>query len=257
MSKWKVYISSTFRDLHEFRAELRSYFEKQFKNNFELSKIMELMFDEGRFTLFTEECIEEIENCDIYILILGNKIGSYPPNENRTYTEIELDTALLNKKKIFCFRIDPFVESEIDNKTKHQEILNKFKGKATHRFNDIESLKLTFQETLNPFASLSPINKENPYKGLASFEVTDGDTFFGRKAELEECLKKIINGKHFISIIGNSGIGKTSFAQAGLLYRLKTDETLGYSNFEQIIVVPGKEPYSNLKYQLTKKGKFP
>ena len=30
---------------------------------------------------------------DIYFMILGNKVGSYPPNEKRTYTEIEYDTA--------------------------------------------------------------------------------------------------------------------------------------------------------------------
>ena len=100
------------------------------------------------------------------------------------------------------------------------------------------------------------IHPVNPYKGLASFEVGDGDYFFGRNAELETCLKKITasEGNCFISIIGDSGIGKSCFVQAGILYSLQQKKKLGFSHCRQVVIKPGKEPFSNLRYQLKLQG---
>ncbi|MCW5516160.1 leucine-rich repeat domain-containing protein [Muriicola sp. Z0-33] len=252
MPKWKVYISSTFRDLKDFRFELINLFQNQLKNNFELSEIMERMFDDGTYAPFVDDCVEAVQSSDIYIIILGNRTGSFPPDEERTYTEIELDTALANDKYIFCLRLESFDEAIIDNKTKHNELLGKFDGRPIHTFKDLTELKNILFECLIPFASESPINNKNPYKGLASFEVEDGGYFFGRDQELEDCLKKIItkSGPSNISVIGNSGTGKSSFVRAGLLYRLKKREELGFSDHLQIIITPGSEPFTNLKYQL-------
>lgn len=255
-SKWKIYISSTFKDLKDFRYELINLFQNQLQNNFELCKIMERMFNDGSYRPFVEDCMQAVEDSDIYIIILGNKTGSFPPNENRTYTEIELDTAIKSEKRIFCLRLKDFDFNEIDNPEKHQELLNKFQGKPIHSFEDLAELKNCIYECLLPFASESPINKKNPYKGLSAFNVDDGNYFFGRDTEIKECLKKIsiCEGNVFISIIGNSGIGKSSFVQAGLLHRLKTEVELGFSTYTQVIVSPGPEPFTNLKYQLKLKG---
>ena len=165
MSKWKVYISSTFIDLREFRAELINLFQKQLKDSFELSKIMERMFDDGTYTPFVKDCVEAVEESDIYIIILGNKTGSFPPGEDRTYTEFELDAALAKNKKIFCVHLETFDEDKIDNKAKHKELLDKFKGRPIHTFKDALTLKNVVYDCLFPFSSESPINKKNPYKG--------------------------------------------------------------------------------------------
>ena len=140
MSKWKVYISSTFRDLKEYRAEIIGLFNKELRDKFELTEIMEAMYDKGTYTPFTEDCIKAVQESHIYIIILGNRVGSYPPNEDRTYTEVEFDTAIENDKFIFCFRINEFDETQIDNKVKHDELLQKFKGRNIHRFSDKEDL---------------------------------------------------------------------------------------------------------------------
>ena len=256
MSKWNVYVSSTFKDLKDFRAELINLFQNQLQNNFELSKIMERMFDDGTYTPYVDDCVEAVLGCDIYIIILGNRTGSFPPDQDRTYTEFELDAALANDKRIFCLHLETFNEAEIDNKVKHQQILDKFKGRPIHTFKDSLTLKNALYEFLFPFSSQSPINKKNPYQGLASFGVDDGDYFFGRDAELEGCLKKIVtsDGNFFVSVIGNSGTGKSSFVQAGLLFRLKNRQELGFTERLQIIVTPGSEPFTNLKYQLQLQG---
>ena len=256
MSKWKVYISSTFRDLKDFRADLINLFQNQLKYNFELCEIMERMFDDGTYTPFVEDCINAVKESDIYIIILGNKVGSFPPNEQRTYTEIELDTALAQNKKIFCLRLENFDEDKIDNIEKHQDLLNKFEGRPIHTFNNSRDLKSVLFECLIQFTSEAPINEKNPYKGLAPFDVDDGDYFFGRDTELESCIRKIItsNGNFFISVIGNSGTGKSSFVKAGLMFRLKNNAEYGYSQRKQVIVTPANEPFTNLKYQLRLQG---
>ena len=256
MQKWKVYISSTFLDLKDFRGVLINLFQNQLKNNFELCEIMERMFDDGTYTPFVVDCVDAVLKSDIYIIILGNKTGSFPPNEDRTYTEIELDTALSNNKRIFCLRLEHFDEVEIDNKAKHDELLTKFKGRPIHTFKNHVDLKNALYEFLIQFTSQTPINVKNPYKGLASFSINDGEYFFGRDAELESCLKKIVvsDGNYFLSVIGNSGTGKSSFIQAGLLFRLKNRKELGFSERPLAIVTPGNTPFTNLKYQLQLQG---
>lgn len=147
----KVYISSTFRDLKEYRSLVRSLFENQLVKSFELCRIMERMWDDGSSTPFVDECVAEVEKADIYIIILGNKVGSFPPGETRTYTEIELDATLKDKnKKLFFFRFTTFDETQIDDKAKHAELLAKFDGKPSHLFSNEEQLENALLKCLVP-----------------------------------------------------------------------------------------------------------
>lgn len=179
--KWKVYISSTFKDLKGYRADVISLFQNQLKDSFELSEIMELMYDKGTYAPYVEDCINAVIDADIYIVILGNKTGSFPPDENRTYTEIELDTALSKEKYIFCLRLEHFDEDEIDNKSKHHEILNKFEGRPIHFFRDIVSLKNSLYEFLIQFTVR---RKEDAEKKIKDY--TENEEFRKFLIELSE-----------------------------------------------------------------------
>ena len=64
-------------------------------------------------------------------------MGTFLPNESRTYTEVEYDTALKANKNIFMFRLKTFDDAIIDNKVKHDELLKKFEGKPSHEFENI------------------------------------------------------------------------------------------------------------------------
>ena len=59
----------------------------------------------------------------------------------------------------------------------------------------------------------------NPWMGLASYDVGDSDLFFGRDQELEKTNEIIQNNLSTI-IYGESGVGKTSLIRAGLFPRL-------------------------------------
>jgi formylglycine-generating enzyme required for sulfatase activity len=62
----------------------------------------------------------------------------------------------------------------------------------------------------------------SPYRGLESMEEKDSDYFFGRKRETIDVLSALAGAPDRLPIlIGNSGVGKSSLAQAGVLAALK------------------------------------
>jgi formylglycine-generating enzyme required for sulfatase activity len=61
-----------------------------------------------------------------------------------------------------------------------------------------------------------------PYRGLDAMQEKDSDYFFGRKAETVNILSALAGTTDKLPIlIGNSGVGKSSLAQAGVLAALK------------------------------------
>ncbi len=68
-------------------------------------------------------------------------------------------------------------------------------------------------------------NKDNPYKGLLAYREDDAGVFFGRENEIKELKNKILAKQAKIYIIrGHSGVGKSSFMQAGILARMRAEK---------------------------------
>jgi formylglycine-generating enzyme required for sulfatase activity len=62
----------------------------------------------------------------------------------------------------------------------------------------------------------------SPYRGLAAMEEKDSDYFFGRERETVDALSALAAGADRLPVLlGNSGVGKSSLAQAGMLAALK------------------------------------
>src|SRR5262245_49262740 len=62
----------------------------------------------------------------------------------------------------------------------------------------------------------------SPYRGLAAMEEQDSDYFFGRERETVDTLSALAAAADRIPVLlGNSGVGKSSLAQAGVLAALK------------------------------------
>jgi ABC-type sugar transport system ATPase subunit len=56
----------------------------------------------------------------------------------------------------------------------------------------------------------------NPFPGLRPFKTDEAYLFFGREGQIDEVLGKM--EKHrFVSILGTSGSGKSSFMYCGLI----------------------------------------
>jgi formylglycine-generating enzyme required for sulfatase activity len=100
----------------------------------------------------------------------------------------------------------------------------------------------------------------SPYRGLESMEEKDSDYFFGRKRETIAVLSTLAGAADRLPIlIGNSGVGKSSLAQAGVLAALKRqawpDDTTAQSwpaAFDRsrqwcfLSLRPGSEPLKSL-----------
>jgi formylglycine-generating enzyme required for sulfatase activity len=62
----------------------------------------------------------------------------------------------------------------------------------------------------------------SPYRGLAAMEEKDSDYFFGRERETIDILSALaVAPERLPLLVGNSGVGKSSLAQAGVLAALK------------------------------------
>jgi tetratricopeptide (TPR) repeat protein len=62
----------------------------------------------------------------------------------------------------------------------------------------------------------------SPYRGLAAMTEADSDFFFGRQHETTEVLAALVQSANRLPVLlGNSGVGKSSLAQAGVLAALK------------------------------------
>ena len=93
---------------------------------------------------------------------------------------------------------------------------------------------------------------KNPYKGLESFGEEDEYSFFGRTFDLNRVFHDhlrfdiSIPNHNFLAVVADSGTGKSSFMQAGILASLKNGKFSGSEKWKQIIFKPCQSPLSAL-----------
>ena len=85
-----------------------------------------------------------------------------------------------------------------------------------------------------------------PFKGLASFEVSDAPYFFGRERLVAQLIARLV-GAPVLGVIGPSGSGKSSAVQAGLLPALAAGVLPGSEHWHQIVIRPGEQPMRALR----------
>lgn len=81
---------------------------------------------------------------------------------------------------------------------------------------------------------------QNPFPGLRPFQSDESHLFFGRDRYLDEILRKL-NLYHFVSVVGNSGSGKSSLVRAGVLPRIAKED-----KWILCTMRPGKSPLEEL-----------
>ncbi len=78
-----------------------------------------------------------------------------------------------------------------------------------------------------------------PYRGLTPYEVTDTDAFFGREADVTDCLHRL-GSTGVLVVVGPSGSGKSSLVRAGIA---AARERAGRS---VVMITPGPHPMDSL-----------
>lgn len=124
----KVFVSSTFVDLAEYRKAVIDALER-------------LGTQVGKMEVFgarpegaEEACLKEVEDSDIFIGIYAHRYGYVPQNSQISITEQELEHAVHHGKRIFCFLVDEnypwppkMIEDEPAAKSKLQSLIARIK----------------------------------------------------------------------------------------------------------------------------------
>ena len=152
MAKHKVYISSTYQDLKEHRKQVIEFFNKKtIKENFDLLSMEGYVADDIEPAM---ECIEDVKDCDIYILILANRYGFIPPKNNPgeiSVTEIEYNTAVADPPKtILAFFADETDPQFTPDNDADEALREKKKNKLITFKTRVREARLTHPE---PFVS--------------------------------------------------------------------------------------------------------
>jgi WD40 repeat protein/DNA-binding SARP family transcriptional activator len=95
--------------------------------------------------------------------------------------------------------------------------------------------------------SAEPVSSTDvcPYKGLARFETSDAEFYFGREQVLADAIGRLVGG-HFLALVGASGSGKSSLLRAGLLHALGSGAIPGSDRWTYALMRPGNHPLASL-----------
>jgi Domain of unknown function (DUF4062) len=284
---YKVFLSSTSRDLADYREAVHRAIDGL--PGFQLVK----MEDFGaRDANAKDLCAWLVRECDVLVGLMGHYYGSCPPGETTSFTELEYQTAKAVKlpRLMFVapddfpiparlresdasfdrqkrFRRDVMTERVAGSFDKPEQLASGVtralfiwhegqdrKHQAAPDRPDAHPGTVRGQEPLGP----------NPYRGLEAFRKEDADRFFGREALVEKLWQAFIalhrgpaDGEspvRLLTILGPSGYGKSSVAQAGLLAEMDERPLPGRPAAPSVVFTPEARPLESLAVALARQA---
>jgi serine/threonine protein kinase len=112
--------------------------------------------------------------------------------------------------------------------------------RAEHRAATAAQL-LAELEALLPEHASTIDGDDNPFAGLASFQESNADRFFGRDREIAAAVARL-RSQPLVAVVGPSGAGKSSLVRAGIVPALKRSG----EGWDALILRPGRHPLSSL-----------
>lgn len=143
-SKTKVFLSSVCKEFREERKTLKERIENYFGWDVYLS-------DDDNATSFKsseEKLTQELENRQIFILLLGSEYGGDHPDGERSITEWEYDTACSLKMLKLAFRKADSKGNDKQEKFKNK-VLHFNKGINVPEFESVQQLNEKVTEAIN------------------------------------------------------------------------------------------------------------
>jgi len=243
----KVYISSTYGDLKEYREAAYRALRRLGHD----AVAMEDYVATGQHPPLAK-CLKDVDNCDWYVGIFAWRYGYIPDEENpegKSITELEYRQAEKKQKPQFIFLLEEnhtWSRNQMDEvtgqgengmciKQLRQELGKK---KLVSFFTNPDELASLVSASVGKWErDLLGSNKQPeasaekrqeplynardelicPYQGLLAFTEKERPFFFGRQTIVEALEKKLNQRKNFIPLIGVSGSGKSSVVLAGLI----------------------------------------
>ncbi|WP_305156705.1 DUF4062 domain-containing protein [uncultured Muribaculum sp.] len=148
MAKPRVFISSTFYDLRQIRADIDQFLKGL---GYEAIRNEEGSSPYGKEERLEEYCIQEVRHSDILVSIIGGRFGSESKDEasiekylqKGSISQRELRTAIDNQKQVYIF-IDKNVSAEYQT-----YLLNKGNDKVNYKFVDDQRIYSFIEEIKN------------------------------------------------------------------------------------------------------------
>ena len=167
--------------------------------------------------LWQPALFDAIGAADAFLILVSNRLGDWQ--------KVEYYEARDRKAKDDAFVLLPVV------------VADRAKGPAANlpglaQLHWIESTEPAAPEPLGKIVAAlrsedvpkppEPWRAINPYRGLVALEEQDADFFFGRNQETADVIQHMVASPgRLIALVGNSGVGKSSLVQAGVIGALK------------------------------------
>jgi formylglycine-generating enzyme required for sulfatase activity len=100
-------------------------------------------------------------------------------------------------------------------------------------------------ERLEKSNASTPLATGNPYRGLAPFEASHRELFFGRDDDIRALLERLQH-QPLVLVAGDSGVGKSSLCRAGVLPRVAAGELDQGRGCTTVTLRPGRRPLQSL-----------
>jgi formylglycine-generating enzyme required for sulfatase activity len=265
---YQAFVSSTFVDLKDHRAHVIGSLRRA---GFAVDPAEDWTADSDEPKNF---CQDRLNGCDLCVLLVAFRRGYVPEGETLSITQLEYEAAVKAGIDILPFMLEEnapwppnFVELDKDPGIKRwREELRKRHG-VEHFSLEPRSIdmagalgrwlaKKNRQQQVRGRAAEAPNSKSeeiltkitwdisksgSPYPGLMHFTRKYNRVFFGRDDEVREVLYRIQKPEgRFIIISGDSGVGKSSVVDAGLLPKLEDGALPGNENCVAVRMVPGQ-----------------
>jgi hypothetical protein len=166
---------------------------------------------------------EAIAEANAFLIILGKQLGEWQKLE---YYEA-IDRQAKERRLEASF---PLVPIKISDRAPNLPFLSQFHWIESSEPTAIDPLsKIIHALRGKEFAAVAePWRTVNPYRGLEALREEDADFFFGRDDKTTEILQTLASKRgRLCALIGNSGVGKSSLVQAGVIGALKRQRMPG------------------------------
>ena len=283
----KVFLSSTSEDLAGYRDAVHRAIDGL--PGFQLVRMEDFG---GRDATPKDLCRRLVRECELFVGLIGHYYGSCPPNDNISFTEFEYRTAIeANLPRLMFVAPEDFAIParlrETDGSFERQKALRRevLDERVVASFDTPEQLASAITQALfiwyreqheaekppaqrlTDAAAGSTVRPEgkfgrNPYRGLEAFRKQDADRFFGRQPLVDRAWSSFLSlhgvradGKpssRLITILGASGSGKSSLAQAGLLAELEKRPLPGSPAPVELVFTPEARPLESLAVALAR-----
>jgi formylglycine-generating enzyme required for sulfatase activity len=272
-----IYLSSTYQDLKAYRAAV---FNALRQSGHQVIAMEDYVARDERPV---KACLNDVERADIYVGLFAFRYGYIPPAEHgnpegRSITELEFRHAdaspdthclvfLLDEKAPWSNEFnDTWTEKgekrerirRLREELSREKMGSFFSGTfelATKVQSAVSQVLLATQAGAAPPAEQVPettwdvAELGSPYPGLMHFTPRFAPVFFGREAEVRELLDRLtLPEGRFVIVSGDSGTGKSSLIDAGVLPRLAQQGLPEDRSVSSVRMVPGQgsDPFDAL-----------